>query len=121
MTERPVVTVEELPGPLVEVTPESGPALIVEVPAPPGVVIVEVPGPKGDPGATPVGGSDAHLAFGQSVPAALWTVNHNLGKRPAVQVFDSAGTQVEGDVAHLNVNTLTVTFAFPFSGTCYLN
>lgn len=122
-----MVTVEELPAPVVEVTPESGPALTVEVPAPPGVVTVEVPGPagpqgpKGDPGTVAPGTGDAHLAFAQSVPDTTWTVPHGLGKRPSVTVFDSAGTQVEGDVEHTDTNTLTIEFAYPFSGTVYLN
>ena len=99
-------------------------ALRVLAAAPPQIVQVRVPGPqgeKGSPGVSPVGGSDAHLAVPQSIPQTTWTVTHNLGKHPAVQVFDSAGTQVEGDVTHVNTSTLTVEFAYPFSGVVYLN
>jgi hypothetical protein len=30
------------------------------------------------------------------------TVNHNLGKRPAVTIIDSAGDEVFGDVNHIS-------------------
>lgn len=48
-------------------------------------------------------------------------VNHNLGKYPAVTVFDSAGDQVEGSIAYNNTNSLEVSFAAPFSGTITCN
>jgi hypothetical protein len=48
------------------------------------------------------------------------TVNHNLGKYPAVQVMDSAGDEVEGEVYYVNTIQLIVRFTNPFSGmvTC---
>lgn len=55
-----------------------------------------------------------------TVPNVLWTITHNLGKRPAVITIDSAGTQVFGVVKYLTQNTLTVTFGSAFGGTCYL-
>lgn len=47
-------------------------------------------------------------------------VEHNLLKYPAVTVHDSAGDEVVGDVEHLSVNALQITFSAPFSGivTC---
>lgn len=48
-------------------------------------------------------------------------VAHNLGKYPAVTVFDSAGDQCEGDPDYLDLNNLTVTFSAPFSGTVTCN
>lgn len=52
---------------------------------------------------------------------ATVTVTHNLGKRPAVTVVDSAENEVEGDIKYTNLNELTVSFSAPFSGTIILN
>ena len=50
-----------------------------------------------------------------------WTIVHNLGKRPSVTIVDSADTQVVGNVAYLDDDTVQVTFSAAFSGTAYLN
>jgi hypothetical protein len=49
------------------------------------------------------------------------TVNHNLGKYPAVSVVDSAGDLVEGDIIYTTINQLTLSFSASFSGTVYCN
>ena len=49
------------------------------------------------------------------------TITHTLGKFPAVTVVDSAGTHVVGDVQHINVNSLTITFKTTFTGKIYVN
>lgn len=72
------------------------------------------------PGTT-TGGSDAHYVFEQDTPSTLWLVDHALGKHPSVTVVDSAGTQVEGGVDHVDENSLTITFGYAFSGVAYLN
>lgn len=51
----------------------------------------------------------------------MWTVAHNLGKRPAVTVVDSAGTVAIGEVDYLDDNTVRLTFCAAFSGTAYFN
>jgi hypothetical protein len=51
----------------------------------------------------------------------VWTIEHNLGKRPSVVVIDSAGDQVEGMVAYLDANNLMITFSAAFGGEAYLN
>ncbi len=56
----------------------------------------------------------------QSVPVAVWVVQHNLGRRPSVSMFDSAGEQCEGDVEHVDDNQLTITSAGAFSGVAYI-
>lgn len=69
--------------------------------------------------------SDKTFVFEQGVPAATWTIQHNLGKFPSVSVVDTANTangQVYyGDVKYTDSNNLTVTFASAFSGKAYLN
>lgn len=57
----------------------------------------------------------------QAVPAAVWTVAHNLNCRPSVRVVDSTDRVVIGDVSYPDVNTLVLTFNGGFSGAAYLN
>jgi hypothetical protein len=67
------------------------------------------------------GGSDKNFVFTQATPATVWTIAHNLGKRCAVTVVDSAGDQCEGDVVYVDNNTIQITFAAAFSGSAYCN
>lgn len=67
------------------------------------------------------GGGDKNYVHTQSTPAATWTVSHNLGKRPAVVVVDSAEDVVYGDIQYINDNTVTLTFSGAFSGKAYFN
>jgi hypothetical protein len=60
---------------------------------------------------------DRHHTHKQAQAAKVWTVAHNLGKRPAVTVVDSAGTVVIGEVDYLDDNTVRLTFCAAFSGT----
>ena len=94
-----------------------------------------LPLPSGGPlaGQVPVVTQDASTAtewgFGEgdknfTLPfsaASTVDVAHNLGKYPAVSVFDSAGDQCEGAVDYTDLNNLTVSFSAPFSGTVTCN
>lgn len=66
------------------------------------------------------GGGGGSITFTQGLPASVWTVAHNLGRRPAVSVLTTAGDLVDGDVRHLNPNNLTITFAAAFAGVAEL-
>lgn len=57
----------------------------------------------------------------QASASTTWTITHNLHFRPNVTVFDSAGTMVEGDVVHTNVNSLTISFSVAISGSAILS
>lgn len=59
--------------------------------------------------------------FTQMVPAYTWTITHNLDKFPSVEVVDSAGTVVIGNVSYINNNQIELEFSFQFSGKAYLN
>ena len=48
-------------------------------------------------------------------------VTHNLGRRPSVTITDTAGTEYEADVVHVNDNQLVVTFGSAMSGFVYCN
>lgn len=89
-----------------------------------------IPASGGNPGdvltKTPTGtkwsafaGTDKYFEQAFSSSSVL-SVIHNLSKFPAVTVHDSAGDEVEGNVVHVDDNSLIVTFSAPFSGkiTC---
>lgn len=76
-------------------------------------------GPRGLQGLPGVGGS-ASFEYAQASAAALWTINHNLGFRPTVGVFDSGGLEVDAEIQHITVNQVTVSFTMPLAGTARL-
>jgi hypothetical protein len=57
----------------------------------------------------------------QIATSTTWTITHNLRFRPNVTVFDSAGSMVEGSVAHVSANQLTIQFSVALSGTAVLS
>ncbi len=63
----------------------------------------------------------ALYSYTQSVPEAVWVVQHNLNRFPAVTVIDDAGDEVEMDVRYVDANTLTLTAAGALSGVAYLS
>lgn len=71
-------------------------------------------GPQGDPGI----GSYVHT---QGTASNTWTIIHNLGFFPNVEIIDSAGNSVIGSYQFVNVNTITATFTDPFAGKAYLS
>lgn len=56
----------------------------------------------------------------QDAAAAVWTITHNLGYHPQVTIVDSAGSEVMGDIAYLDINTVRATFGGAFAGRAYL-
>jgi hypothetical protein len=68
-----------------------------------------------------------HYLHFQGVPAAVWTINHDLGFFPGgVTVVDSGGGVQIGRVDYINTNTLTVSFfvggnPVAFSGSAFLS
>jgi hypothetical protein len=64
---------------------------------------------------------DARYVHTQNTPSATWQVEHNLGKFPSVTIVTSGGTEVEGDVVFVDINTVTLSFSSAFSGKAYCN
>lgn len=62
------------------------------------------------------GGSGNGFSFVQSTPIAIWTINHNLGRRPIVVSEDSANDVIIGNVHYIDNNILTITFSGAVSG-----
>ena len=67
------------------------------------------------------GGGDKNYVHVQNTPSASWTASHNLGKKPAVVVVDSADEVVYGQIEYTDDNTVTLTFVGAFSGKAYFN
>lgn len=64
---------------------------------------------------------DVTYVFTQGVPAATWTITHNLNKFPSVSVVDTANSNGFGDVTYNSANQLTITFSGAFAGKAFLN
>lgn len=79
------------------------------------IVEITAPGPQGASAAAQI-----FYVHTQAVPAAIWTINHNLGGQPTAVVLDSAGTQCEGTFSYPSINQMVITFNSPFTGTAYV-
>jgi hypothetical protein len=56
----------------------------------------------------------------QTSSSTTWVINHNLGFRPAVELFDSGSQEIDGDVAHPSVNQAIITLSPATTGTARL-
>jgi hypothetical protein len=65
--------------------------------------------------------SGGHYTYEQMVPDEIWTIVHNLAFFPNVMTFDSAGTQIVGEVDHVDKNTVIITFSHSNAGKAYLS
>ncbi len=63
------------------------------------IAIDEITGPAGAPA----------YVHNQSTQAGTWVINHNLGYKPAVEVYDSGSSEMIAEVAHPTVNQAVVT------------
>ena len=99
----------------VTITQADGPNVIIQ--APPVVqVLASTVGIQGPPGSN--GSPGARYVHTQASALTVWTVPHNLGFRPVVAVFTTGGVEVlGGEVLHLSLNTLTITFDVAFAGS----
>lgn len=59
--------------------------------------------------------------FEQNVDSKVWEISHSLGKFPSVSVFDTAGTEMLGDIQYIDNNNITITFSEEIRGKAYLN
>lgn len=73
----------------------------VRVPTAPATIKISTQGPQG-----PAGTGYIHT---QVTPSATWIINHNLGFRPAVELLDTGGQEIDGEVAHPSINQAVVT------------
>lgn len=54
------------------------------------------------------GPSGSGYIFTQSSPASIWIINHNLGFRPNVELYDSGSNEILAGVQHPSVNQTIV-------------
>jgi hypothetical protein len=79
-------------------------------------------GPAGAAGAAgpqgPAGPAADNLTVvhDQASASATWTINHNQGRYPSIDIIDSAGNHVIGDIKHNSVNQVVATFDNAFAG-----
>lgn len=69
--------------------------------------------------AGPGGGAETFVWEAPSA-STTWTINHNLQRNPSVTLTDSTGRVMLADVTYLNINTVTVEFAYATAGYAYL-
>lgn len=63
---------------------------------------------------------DNYLVYNQTTALATWTINHVLGRYPAVTVIDVNGFAIIADVEYPNISTVVITHAFPLAGKALL-
>jgi hypothetical protein len=92
------------------VVTENGGTTVVTVPVTSTVTAITAgpQGPKGDAGT----GYD----FIQTGSSATWTINHNLGFKPSVDVYDSGSQQIQAEVSHPSVNQTVILLTAPTAG-----
>lgn len=73
-------------------------------------------GPAGPPGSGGGGGSGETLVYTQATPSSLWIINHNLGYKPIVNVFNNNNEEVSVKVTHTSLNQFRVTSETNFLG-----
>ena len=64
---------------------------------------------------------DKNFVFVQGVAATTWNVVHNLNKRPSAVIVDSAGTEVIGQINHIDNNSFDVLLNAATTGRAYVN
>lgn len=79
------------------------------------VAKVGVPGPAG-----PAGTPGAGYIHTQSVAASVWTINHNLGYKPAVTALTVGGLEMEVEVLHISINQTQISLVAAMAGTARL-
>ena len=65
--------------------------------------------------------SDTSLVYPITNQAAIWTITHNLGKRPAVTTVNESGDVIHGDLRYMSDNQIRVTFSTALKGAVYFN
>jgi hypothetical protein len=80
---------------------ENGSSTVVTVPVT-STVTATTQGPQGP------AGSGAYIHT-QSAASTTWTINHNMGFRPSVELLDSGSQEIDGEVSHPSVNQTVVT------------
>lgn len=76
-------------------------------------------GPQGPPGSG--GGGSAGYDHVQAISSDEWTINHNLGYKPSVEIFSAGGSEIEAEVVHTSLNQVKIYFTISITGSARLN
>lgn len=79
-------------------------------------VALTSPGPQGPAGPSGAAGGSV-FEFVQSTPSATWVINHNVGRKVSVTLYDDDGNVVQSDIEHGSINQATVTWSQPTTGS----
>lgn len=64
------------------------------------------------------GGGEVQQTF--SFPSSTtWTINHNFGFRPTIELRTVGGQMMMADITHISVNQALVQFLLPTAGTAH--
>lgn len=69
-------------------------------------------GPRGVDGVS----GNAGYNYVQSSPSNNWIINHNLGYKPVVQVFNSGNMEIECAIVHVSNNQVQVPLVSAITG-----
>jgi hypothetical protein len=58
----------------------------------------------------------SYLVYTQTTPAMAWTINHNFGRLPVVNVLDDIGNVLTPDNIKIDLNTVVITFGVATAG-----
>jgi len=65
--------------------------------------------------------TDKFYQHDQAVASLSWNVNHELGKYPSVQIVNTSGKEIIGDIEFIDENNITVSFDIAVAGKVYCN
>lgn len=124
------VTVEEVASASVTVEEPEGATVVVEVPPAQSVTVEEVlsasvevdlPPPVEAVQVAVPGLGDKNYVHIQDAPSTVWTIEHNLGKRPALLAIDTAGKRLFGNETYPDLDTAVITYSTPQAGSASAN
>ena len=65
-------------------------------------------------------GSINNFTFQQDLASSVWTIPHNLNRKPSVTVYDNLNQIVCADVSYVDENTVRIEHGRPIIGSAYL-
>ncbi len=83
------------------------------------VVELSAAGPRGERGPAGAPGGTAHEHVQESA-STTWTINHNLGFRPTVELRTTGGHEFWGEVQHTSDNQVVIHLNSPLAGSARL-
>lgn len=60
------------------------------------------------------------FTFQQELASSVWTIPHNLNRKPSVTVYDNLNQIIYADVSYVDENTVRIVHGRPIIGSAYL-